>query len=422
MESLSPAQSYGIQSHQPSNTQTQLIDATQLFSKAVNATALDFYQGIARVRNLNDKNFVFFTPNLLASISMLYAGAPEKLQGIMEQALHMRELKKDAWHNSFKNWSEEILARSKQLKEEKPVFNFQQVQILASDESAPLTDEAAKSLYHYKCEQISFTNPADVGPFINSRVEEVTEGIIKDLVSKEDLTDDLVLLMASAALFKGQWKYPFDNSKNSIETFKNNDGSKVEVIMMNQGVDNLKMAYDSSKEYGMSILELPFHGQISLLLMKPNNRPMFKTTPKDQLQKFMTKKNVQKLLNNFDKRFSKSSALTVGIPKLDLKEKVDVLDELGHTALAQAIKDADFNGSLVHCGSRARTPKLVSEVHFTMDEEGAQVAGASYSPTYYESCDPEFKLNGPFGMAIIDRSTQTILSMGQVLKLEGVQK
>jgi len=194
----------------------------------------------------------------------------------------------------------------------------------------------------------------------------------------------------------------------------------VKVEMMNQEVDNLKMAFDATDSYDISLLELPFHGQISLLLMKPNS--WMKIKAKDQLQKFMTTETIQELLNSFDKRFDTASALTVGIPKLDLKEKVDVLAELEHTSLAQAIKAADFNGSLVNGGDVVKTPKLVSEVHFTMDEEGAKVAGASYSPTYFESCDPEFKLNEPFGFAIIDHNTQTILSMGQVLKLEGLSK
>ncbi len=302
----------------------------------------------------------------------------------------MGELKLDSWHYNFKVWSEGISARSQQFKDGKPAYHFQQVQMLATHVSTPLTVKAVGSLYQYKCENKTFSNPSEVGPFINSRVEGVTEGIIKDLGNQEDLTSDLILLMASAALFKGQWEYPFDKEENSTEIFKNSDGSKVKGEMMNQGVDNLKMSYDSTDNYKISILELPFQGQISLLLMKPDSWMGIK--PKEQLQKFMIIENVQALLNSYDDRFHTRSALTVGIPKLDFKEKVDVLEELGRTSLAQAIKDADFNGSLVNCGAEAKTPKLVSEVHFTMDEEGAKVAGASFSPTYCESCDPAFKL------------------------------
>jgi serine protease inhibitor len=422
MTSLLPVHFSVTQKLESINTQTQFLNTTEtlLFNKAINAWAVDLYQDLSRIRNLQDKNFIFFTPNLLASFSILYAGAPEKLRGIMEKALHIGELKQNLWHNSFKNWSEGIMARSQELEEGKPLFHFQQIQMLASHVSAPLTAKAAESLNYYNCEQKSFSDPAAVGPFINSRVEEFTEGIIKDLVGEEDLSEDLILLVASAALFKGQWKYPFDKGRNSIETFINSDGSMSQVEMMNQGVDNLKVAYDSTSDYEIALLELPFHGQISLLLMKSNEWDARK--PKDQLQKFMTKENIQNLLDNFDERFQAESALSIGIPKLDLDEKVDILNELGHTLLAQAIKDADFKGSLVDCKYRAETPKMVSEVHFTMDEEGAKIAGASYSPTYMESCDPEFKLDRPFGMAIIDRSNQTILSMGQVLKLESMQK
>lgn len=398
-----------------SNTHQPVADAR--FKAALNNWAMDLYQDFSKVRSLENKNFVFFTPNLLASFSMLYAGAPSELQKTMEKALHMGELTKENWHTAFNAWSQNLVDRSKQLHENKPIFHFQQLQMVASHVDAPLTEEAAANLSHYNAAYCPFSDPHEAGEFVNNKVEEVTEGMIKDLVSPQDLSGDLVLLMASAALFKGQWEYPFATTSNSKETFYNCDGSEAVVEMMNQGLDNLKRAYDYVEgSHRMQILELPFHGNISLLLMKPNR--WGDSPAKNQLTNYMTQKNIQGLLDNFDARFTESSALSIGIPKLDLTDKLDVLEELKHTPLAQAIKTADFTGSLIKSGPPTKTPKLVSEVHFTMDEEGAKVAGASYSPTYRESCDPCFKLDGPFGMALIDRSTQTILGMGQILKLE----
>lgn len=393
---------------------------TALFYKALNSSAISLYSDMAKVRNLANKNFVFFTPNLFASLSMLYAGAPPPLQVMMEKAFHMGEITKDRWHSQFKLWSNGIQQRSQLLVGEQQSFFFQQVQMTALHASVRFTEQAKQNLAAYNCEQLQFTDPQDAGIFINKRIEGITEGQIKDLVSQGDLTSDLMLLMASAALFKGQWQYPFDKLENSHEMFSNWDGTKVKVEMMNQALDDMKMAYDSLEgSHSIKMLELPFHGDISVLIMQPTfGYQNTVSSCADQLKHYMTQENVQNLLDRFDARFQKRSALTVGIPKLNLHEKVDLLEELGHTGLAQAIKNSDFNGSLIDANSQVSTPKLVSEVHFTMDEAGAQVAAASYSPSYQESCDPTFKLNGPFAMVIVDKSTKTILGMAQVLKME----
>ncbi len=412
-------------------TQEKNVDAvkeTVLFQKAINAVSADLYQHMSLARSNEHKNFVFFTPNLIASLSMLYAGAPKNLKNIMEQALHVGELKEGKWHSLFREWSTDIQNRgnpalqgSSLVKADQLRFKFQQTQIIAVDAGTPLTDSAINHLLKYNPVFASFKNPEEARTLINAKVEIVTEGKIKNLV--EEVSDGLVLIMASAALFKGQWQYPFKKAENSEEVFYNSDNTIVRVEMMNQGLDNLRMAYDYNEDekYSVEILELPFHGQISFLLIKPSAKPQKSAAT---LQKFMTQKNLQNLLDNFDERFSERSALTVGIPKVSLKDKTDLLSELGHTPWAQALKNADFNHSLVHAGAPARTPELVSEVHFNMDEEGAEVAAASYSPTYCESCDPDFKVRGPFGLAIVDCTTQTILGMGQVLKMEGeaVQK
>lgn len=410
-------------------TEAEVGKETIVFQKAINATAIDLYQQMSEVRTRENRNFIFFTPNLIASLSMLYAGAPEELKTVMEQALHMGELKGKSWHSNFQNWSEGMQKRSRDLSKTFPSmlkakqagFKFQQTQIITSHSDVPLTCIARNELLHYSPEMFSFMEPEEAQKLINDSVAQKTEGKIQNLV--EEVSQDLVLIMASAALFKGQWAYPFEKKENSEEVFCNTDGNRVRVEMMNKGIDDLRMAHDWNREegYSMSILELPFHGNIALLLFKPRfniwRDKVEECVP--QLQKYMCKSNIQGLLDNYDERFKKASALTIGIPKVTLHEKTDVLKELSHTPLAQKLLSTNFSGSLVESEKPTKTPKLVSEVNFTMDEEGAAVAAASYSPTYMQSCDPEFKLNGPFGLAIVDLLSQTILGMGQVLKLDG---
>lgn len=402
---------------------------TILFQKAINATATDLYQQMCKARNSQNKNFIFFTPNLIASLSMVYAGAPEELKTVMEQALHMGELKGEQWHKKFQNWSEGIQNRSRALSQSVPStlkanqagFKFQQTQIITHHSDVALTNQARRNLLYYNPEMFSFTEPEEARRLINDRVEQKTEGKIQNLV--EDVSKDLVLILASAALFKGQWKYPFEKEKNSEEVFNNNDGNCVRVEMMNKDIDDLRMAsdYNEDADYSMDILELPFHGDIALLLIKPYLGWDCKVqNSASQLQKYMTESNIQGLLDNYDERFQKKKALKLGIPKVTLQEKTDLLKELSHTQLAQKLLEADFTGTLVQANKQTVIPELVSEVNFTMDEEGAAVAAASYTPSRMQCTkQPKFILNGPFGLAIVDRTSQTVLGMGQVLNMDG---
>lgn len=405
----------------------ELSKETQIFCRSINATSTVLYQMMCDSRNHQHKNFMFFVPNLFASLSMIYAGAPESLKDAMERAFHMGELKDEKWHAHFNAWSQKIQNNcgtftesvSAMLKTDQQRVKFLQGQLVVS--KLPLAQQFSQNLAYYRPECTTFQNPEDAKAITNAWVEKKTEGKIKNLV--EDVSSELVLIMASAALFQGNWQYPFKKENNSQEVFYNSDGTKVKVPMMNKGIDTLKMAHDHGKDYSIEILELPFHGNISLLIINPEFSRWEKDAYKKcapQLQNYMTADNLQKLLDNYEKRFSKARGLSIGIPKVTLEDKTDLMQELKQSELVKKILDADFN-CMFNTDSKQvmKTPQLVSEVKFVMNEEGAEIAAASYSPTNAESCDPYFKVCGPFGIAVVDRQSKTIMGMGQVLKMVG---
>ncbi len=413
----------------PMQSQDKNVDAvkeTTLFQRAINAFSTDLYQQMSQIRSKENRNFVFFTPNVVASLSMLYAGAPKKLKNTMEETLYMGELKEGKWHTHFNHWSMDIqkrgsaaLQKSSLAKTDQIGFNFQQTQMIAVHKDTLLMESATNHLLKYKPEFLLFKNPEEARTLINEKVAEKTEGKIQDLI--ENIPEDLVLIMASVALFKGKWQYPFNKAENSKEVFYNSDNTKVHVEMMNQEIDDLRTALhynaDEDTGYSVAVLELPFHGQLTLLLIKPDAKP-----PKcaETLQRYMTQWGLQNLLERYENLFSDPYSLTIQIPKLILQDKTNLLTELSHTPWAQALLNADFNQTLVDAGFPTRAPQLASEVHFHMDEEGAKAAAASYSAISSMGSDnSEFNVHGPFGLAIVDRTTQTILGMGQVLKMDG---
>lgn len=384
-----------------------------VFHKAINTTVINIFREMVQERKASHRNVFVFTPNILASLSMIYAGAPSKLKAVMEKALHMGKLAGVDWHRHFRAWTTDLKERlqEKSLLSTTPQFDVGQAILLR--EGVSLTEHAQKNLEYYQPEQRMFKTESEAVTQGNRWVETKTEGKIKNLI--ENLPDfQLFLLMISYAIFKGTLQHPFNKSATSNETFYNSDGTRVTFQQMNQGNDQLKRAFDKS----MEILELPFNGNTSLLVVKP---ALFWKEPQrsvEDLEQYMTVENLQTLLENFDERFKPSRGLSVGVPKFELHDKTDLMQELAHTELAKVVGATEFNGTLVD-RSGVTTPQLVTETRFALNEKGVSIVGASYSPSGAQSCDPTFMIRGPFGLVVVDKKTKTILGIGQVIKMEG---
>ncbi len=388
-----------------------------LFQRGINAFALDLYQTMHLQREGKNKNFFFFTPNLIASLSCLFIGAPKELKEVFKETFYLEDLTEEQWHDHTKQWIEQLQNRSQNstsslLKTAEIGFKFQQMQFIALANPASLTLQAQQDLKQWYAPQtFAFKKPKEAKELINQAVTQMTEGKIQNLV--ENVSTSSALLMANAALFKGSWSHPFKSQDNSIETFYNADGTTVKVEMMNQNLDDLRLAYDFLSK--IEILELPFHGSLTLWLVKPCMQLDTKKAT-TILTTYMTEKNISQLIAYGELFFDKSRGLSIGIPKLNFQDKTNLLEEL-NPKLREAILKTDFSGSLVQTVSAVHIPEIISAVNFQMDEQGTAITAASYVPSYNSSCDPTFKLDGPFGVILVDCQTNTILGMGQVLNM-----
>lgn len=375
----------------------------QLFQEAVNKTACDFYQSLSQKSIPDHKNFMFFTPNLVGLLSLFYLQADlnkecssdliKQFKCALATSLNVDELTDEAHHQQFDKWMKNLHQRGAVKLHDAATFHFQQIQIMSLSKDYY---NANKDFFTSPESRLNYYSPEIFQEYnrekINQRVSDLTEGRIPELIESNCLQATRVSL--SAALFKGKWVYPFKSQYNSEEIFNNSDGSKVLVTMINKRMDQLRMAFDEE----FKILELPFHGDISALFIKPTGR-------KRTLQEYMTEGNLLKLIGD-DKRFSPQRGLSAGIPKMVFDDKLEILSLLKD----QKVSDLFYQifGASVD-----------SQVSFSLDEEGVAVAQATLHASWLLSCDPVFKLDSPFGMVIYDKTSNTILGMAQVLKLAG---
>lgn len=174
--------------------------------------------------------------------------------------------------------------------------------------------------------------------------------------------------------------------------------------MMNTDQSPLKRAHiRKEKQYEIDVLELPFHGNMATWLINPCRSDKYKLEANIDVQKCVS--NLHAFMQ------------MVSIPKLRYKGKSDLMQDLKNTTLMSAIKDANFSSMFANTSEAIRAPKFISEVDFTLDEKGAEGAAATCTPMYLDGI-AEFKLCSPFGIAIVDYTTCTILGLGQILNFK----
>lgn len=99
---------------------------------------------------------------------------------------------------------------------------------------------------------------------ISDRVSEKTAGTIPDHYSIAN--PDTLADLSSIDFFRGMWKFPFDAKKTADMRFKNCDGTKSKLTMMNQTFDG-KISYFADENF--KGIELPYGDRAALYLILP---------------------------------------------------------------------------------------------------------------------------------------------------------
>ncbi len=411
----------------------------------VNNFSSMMYQQYASVKK--DKNFLFLSPNLLAILSLIYAVAPAPLKQTFAKEFHIDDqFTEEMLHQGLQRYNNSLEDRAEKTKEQNQgllstfvqtvqkvrkkstelIYQVAHAVALRTDTIA--NEEAFRKVAFYQPEAIVFTSAEEAEQKANAWIEQKTEGKIKDLV--KNLNPETVCIFITTSIFGGQWVYPFNARETQRKNFYNFDGSISSVETMSRGTDEIRHDVFSSGSLSsrFDILELPFHGQVSMVIARPI-RPrdyvgfvgLF--SYENYINSLMEEGNFQELMDFIaSPNFKKRKALIIEVPKFTSEDETDLLKDFENWELMKSVKGANFNGSLVTVKNNPRpirVDKIVSRTLFKMDENGVEIAAAAYSPTGLQSCDPECKINSPFLYFFYDQKTQTVFGCGRVLKLEG---
>ncbi|MCI0382483.1 MAG: serpin family protein [Chlamydiae bacterium] len=424
----------------------ELTETQKVFSRKINHISTEFYQQYSSVKR--GKNFIFFPPNLLGMLSLIYLGAPELVKQTFAREFGIDEqFPEDTWHQELQNQNESLTNRSE--KPEQPdsnklkkmvqtikkigkhstdlIYKVSNAIVIRND--TQLNSEVASKIVKYKPEIIRFNNKQDGIQKANGWIEKQTDGQIKDLV--KNLQTDPVLFFIVTSIFGGKWIHPFKPQNTRAGNFYNADGTITSIDMMSKGTDEIRYGNFTIEEQGLvgknehtfDILELPFHGNVAMIIAKPKEKD--KANCEKRMNTLMKEKNFQNLIGYISSPdFKEKKALVITVPKFTCEDEVDLIGDFKNWGLMNQIGGATFNGLLATVSNNQKIPlviEIVSRTRFEMKEEGVQLVAASYSPTGLQSCDPECTINGPFVYFFWDQQTQSILGCGRVLKLEGAE-
>ncbi|XP_023399949.2 serpin B12 isoform X2 [Loxodonta africana] len=375
---------------------------------------------------------IFFCPlNLSAALGMVRLGARSDSAHQIDKVLHFDELSQNE-----SNEPNPCLKSSKQEAESsndkgevlscylgKLLHKLDRIRTdytlsianrLYGEQSFPISPEYLDGViqfYHTTIESVDFRKDAEkTRQEINFWVESQSRGKIKELFSKDDISDATVLVLVNAVYFKAKWENYFDFKKTVDEPFFLNENEKKTVKMMKQeGLFRIGFI----EELQAQILEMRYtKGKLSMFVLLPSSSSD-NLRGLEELEKKMT---YEKIVAWTSSKNMSEQTVAVSFPQFTLEDSYvlnSILQDMGIVDIFDE-KKADLTG--ISPSPDLYLSKVVHKTFLEVDEDGTQAAAATgaVAKTLSRPSYVPFNANRPFLFFIRHNKTQTLLFYGRV--------
>ncbi|MEO0559382.1 MAG: serpin family protein [Bacteroidota bacterium] len=260
--------------------------------------------------------------------------------------------------------------------------------------------DAMRESFHARIDGLDFTDQTAALAEVNGWASDNTNGKIPEVLA--ELSPDLVMLLMNALYFKGDWTTQFDEAATTDRTFTLSDGSPIQVPTMNGDIDARYLAGD-----GYTAVELPYGRRNFSMIVAVPDAPLGDFV--DELATGGWTDLTEDLGTDDTWR-----TVIVSLPRFTFEN-----DEFLNAPL-QALGMVDaFSGSRADLTRIA--PSLVvsfvkQNTFVEVNEEGTEAAAVTTIgiETTSVPSHPIFVADRPFVFAIRERTTNTLLFIGQV--------
>jgi len=362
--------------------------------------------------NAIDQNIFISPSSIYHTLMLAYFGAHGETQSELAKGLGFENLTKSEVLKTY------MFDRAFQAVRERTVkgYNFTHANKLYFEEDLMLNG-CLRLVLADQIELIDFKNsPEKSRNKINSWVEEVTKGNIRDLVPEGHVDKSTRAAIVNAAYFKGNWESQFkqENTTDGIFYVKQNQ-TRIIPFMTQKG----SFSYYPSEALQSHFVELPYQGDhVSMIIILPP----FYDDGLQQIVERMDAKLLQSELAEINSGFYKMDRLKVTIPKFSVRGSLELQEPLADLNMTRLFgPNSNLTGFIdtkFTSPEKAEEVRLSGAVHkafIDVDEEGSEAAAAT-ALLGFRSARPvthtEFVANHPFLFLIYDKQLDSILFFG----------
>lgn len=361
-----------------------------------NAFGTDLF---AEVASGEDGNVMLSPLSASIALTMLLNGADgETYDQIHEMLGYTPDQDLAAINAGYQSLREQLLAADPEVQFTLANAVFHNTDFSTGTPFHPAFLGAMRDGFDAEIEGLSFATPEALDT-INGWASDNTNGRVPQVLA--ELDPALVLLLMNALYFKGDWTTPFDADLTSDADFTLASGETVEVPTM-RGQTPARLASGD----GYRALELPYgRRNFSMVVLMPDEAP---------LADFAAQLDAG-LWSDATTRLDALDAwgdVTVGLPRFSFSNDMHLNDALRDMGMVTAFTpEADLSRM---SDARLMVSFVKQNTFVEVNEEGTEAAAVTTIGVEVTSLGPEFFADRPFVFAIRERTTNTLLFIGQV--------
>ena len=347
----------------------------------------------------DDKGNVFISPtSLFMALSMVYNGADGITKEEMEKVLYAKGLTPNDLNKA--NASFMTLLDQKSEKIQLNIANS--IWLNNKYHFQEQFSTTNKDYFNAEIKEIDIHNPQSPKT-INDWVKSKTNGKIDKIVADE-LIPELITILINAIYFNGSWTYPFGKSSTEEKTFTLEDGSTIQVPLMEL---HENLFYTRNNIF--QAVSLPYgDASMSMKVFLPNENVSLK-----EFEEMLTVEQWQDWQDSFYKLEG-----TVLFPKFTLEYEVELKETLKALGMSSAFNNSNFS-KMVEEDVGITISSVKQKTYIDVNEEGTEAAAVTsveMNATSMQPSDNPFhmEVNRPFFIAIVDETSGTILFMGSI--------
>ncbi len=356
------------------------------------------------------ENLIFSPMSIHTTVFMASLGAKGETLSQMDDVLEIAELREDYAPGNIAMGYELLLDDLQP--ENEANYQLMVANAMWGQKGYPWDETFENELethFDAPVQEIDFAQSSKAADKINNWVADKTNDKITDLVSADDLTDDVRLMLVNTVYFKAKWQSTFEKHETSKKDFTVSEDETIEVDMMFQ-----EEYFDYFETDDLQVVAMPYEGRdVSMVVILPRDDDGLADA-----RQWMTDGNLCANVENLERK-----NIAISLPKFTIRTTLNLKDTLEAMGMTDAFTEsADFSGM----SPNATEDKLhifdaVHQAFIKVDEDGTEAAAATGMWGGVTSIPPEpieFNADHPFVFVLRHNPTGEVLFAGQVVRPE----